>query len=90
MLLKQQAYFIGDYDVFYTINVTMEIPTSTGTTKRSYEAPGPLVKRYETLMISPFNRVALSSNKEVRVKLVGDFASFKQIPSLRCTGRAHH
>nr|AKS04553.1 HAP2-like protein [Andalucia godoyi] len=68
------AYEIGDPTLFFNVNVAVEWKETA--------ANGTVSARKETLVVSPVGTVRSLTDKSIRVRLVGNFESFKSRLSL--------
>lgn len=79
---RVQGYQLGEASLQFEISATLTT-SSSGTGGSSDGSALPAPGNSETLTISPSVPVAVSSNRTLSVKLLGDLAGYTQIPVLR-------
>ena len=77
----QQAYQLGPASLEFSINITIDVPVNNSGTGSS--GTGSSSSGLETVQLSPSIPLILSTNKLVQAQLLGDLASYTQLPVLR-------
>lgn len=76
-----QGYSLGEASLQFEISATL----TTSAAGSSSPAPG----NGEVLQLSPSVPVAVSTNRTLSAKLLGDLAGYTQLPVLRCVAAGH-
>ena len=76
MGVHPQGYKLGSASLQFNINMTLTMPTNSSSNSAT--------RATESLQLGPSVPLAVSTDRLVSAKLLGDLATYTQLPAVRC------